>query len=83
MRGALNAVSHESVRQKEFATTLAHVLGRPAFLPAPSFALRTALSGFAQELLASRRVLPVRTQKLGFSYRFSRLEDALRDAVAR
>ncbi len=83
VRGALNAVSPEPVRQKEFATTLAHVLGRPAFLPAPSFALRTALSGFAQELLASRRVLPVRTQKLGFSYRFSRLEDALRDAVAR
>ncbi|MBX7191928.1 MAG: TIGR01777 family oxidoreductase [Sandaracinaceae bacterium] len=83
LRGPVNATAPTPVRQREFAATLARVLGRPAFIPAPSFALRTALSGFAEELLASRRVVPFAAQSAGFSFRFRELEPALRDAAVR
>ena len=81
VRGPLNATAPDPLRQRDFAKTLARVLGRPAFLPAPAFALRTALGAFSEELLASRRVIPDSAEKAGFSFRFTRLEDCLRDAV--
>jgi hypothetical protein len=81
IRGPLNATAPEPVQQREFAATLARVLARPAFLPAPAFALRAALGAFSQELLASRRVLPERALNGGFSFRFPRLEDSLRDLL--
>lgn len=81
LRGPLNATAPSPERQRDFAKVLARVLGRPAFLPAPAFALRAALGAFSEELLASRRVLPESAQKAHFSFRFTRLEDCLRDAV--
>jgi uncharacterized protein (TIGR01777 family) len=81
IRGPLNATAPEPARQRDFAKTLARVLGRPAFLPAPAFALRTALGAFSEELLASRRVVPTAAQNAHFSFRFTRLEDCLRDAL--
>lgn len=78
MDGAYNAVSPAPVRQADFAKTLARVLGRPAFLPAPAFALRAATGGFAAELLASRRLVPARARQAGFGFRHADLEAALR-----
>ncbi|MCB9597688.1 MAG: TIGR01777 family protein [Sandaracinaceae bacterium] len=81
MEGAYNAVSPEPVRQAELTRILAKVLGRPAFLPAPAFALKAALGGFSAELLASRRLLPTRARQAGFGFRHSDLEAALRTIV--
>ena len=69
------------MRQGEFAKTLAEVLHRPAVVPAPAFAIKTVLGGFADELLASRRVVPERTLESGFAYRHTSLEEALREAT--
>lgn len=79
--GPLNATAPEPVRQKEFAKTLGRVLGRPAFLPAPAFALKVVLGGFAVELLSSKRVLPEATQASGYRFRHPELEEALRDLL--
>jgi len=79
--GPLNATAPHPVPQAEFAKTLAHVLHRPAFLPAPAFALRGVLGEFAFELLASRRVLPKKALDLGFTFRFADLEACLADAT--
>ena len=79
--GALNATAPTPVTQAEFAKTLAHVLKRPAFLPAPAFALRGVLGEFAFELLASRRVIPAKALALGFNFRFADLEACLADAT--
>ena len=81
MQGVYNAVAPEPVRQGEFAKTLAEVLHRPAVVPAPAFAIKTVLGGFADELLASRRVVPERTLESGFAYRHTSLEEALREAT--
>lgn len=76
--GALNAVAPEPMRQGEFSRTLGRVLRRPAFLPAPAFALRWLLGGFATELLSSKRVVPEHTLETGFTFRHPTLEPALR-----
>lgn len=81
--GPLNATAPTPVSQAEFAKTLVHVLKRPAFLPAPAFALRAVLGEFAFELLASRRVIPAKALALGFNFRFADLEACLADATAR
>lgn len=79
--GAWNVTSPEPVRQQEFASTLGKVLGRPTLLHTPTFALRLALGGFADEPLLSRRVLPSAPLAAGFTFRFPTLEAALRVLV--
>jgi len=75
--GALNAVSPDPVTQAQFAAALGRALGRPALVPAPAFALRAALGGMADALLASQRALPARALSLGYRFRFPDLAGAL------
>jgi uncharacterized protein (TIGR01777 family) len=81
--GVFNATSPNPVRQKDFAKVLGRVLRRPAFMPAPAFALKIVLGGFSTELLSSKRVLPEATQAAGFKHQFPELEPALRQALGR
>ena len=81
MEGPYNAVAPEPIRQADFAKTLAKVLSRPAFLPAPAFALKAITGGFAAELLSSRRLYPTRARQAGFGFRHADLEAALRRSV--
>jgi len=77
-RGPLNATSPNPVTNAEFSKALGRALGRPSFLPAPAFALRLALGEMADALLLSgQRALPVRATDLGFSFRYSTIDDAL------
>ena len=67
-----------------FTRTLARVLGRPAILHMPSFALRLLAGEMANEaLLASARVEPERLEKDGFRFEDAELEPALRKLLAR
>ncbi len=77
--GPLNLTAPEPVTSRAFAKTLGRVLGRPAFLPAPAFALRLALGEAADEmLLAGQRVLPEALRASGYGFRHAELEEALR-----
>ncbi len=79
LRGPVNAVAPNPVRNVEFTRILARTLHRPAFFPAPSFALRLALGEMAEALLlASQRALPERLSGLGYSFLKPQLEPALR-----
>jgi uncharacterized protein (TIGR01777 family) len=51
--GAINATAPHPVTNAEFTRALGRTLHRPAFLPAPSFALRIALGEMADALLLS------------------------------
>lgn len=77
IEGPLNATAPNPLPQAAFASTLAKVLKRPAFLPAPAFALRSVLGEFAFELLASRRVLPEKALARGFVFRYPQAESCL------
>lgn len=82
-RGPLNATSPSPVTNAEFSKALGRVLKRPGFLPAPAFALRVALGEMADALLLSgQRALPVRATDLGFSFRYSNIDEALAQVLA-
>jgi uncharacterized protein (TIGR01777 family) len=83
MHGPLNAVAPGAVTNAEFTATLARVLRRPTGLPVPAFALRLLFGEMADAtLLASTRVAPAQLQRLGFDFKFSQLEPALRHLLA-
>jgi uncharacterized protein (TIGR01777 family) len=79
IRGPVNLCSPAPVTSGELARTLGAVLGRPAVIPAPSFALRLILGEFADTLLASQRAIPEKLLAAGFVFRFPDLKDALND----
>ena len=79
--GAVNVASPTPVSQAEFARTLGRVVHRPAILPAPAWALRLVLGEFAEEALASQRLVPQALLDADYPYRFTKLEPALRDAL--
>jgi uncharacterized protein len=82
--GAINASAPHPVTNAEFTKALGHALHRPAFLPAPAFALRIALGEMADALLLSgQRAVPAKAERLGFKFRFSRVDDALRAIFGR
>jgi uncharacterized protein (TIGR01777 family) len=82
--GAVNAVSPNPVRQREFATTLGAVLHRPACVPIPAMVMRLALGEMADSaLLASTRVMPKRMMDAGFQFEFPKLTGAFQAMLTR
>lgn len=80
--GAVNATAPSPVRNDEFTKTLGKALHRPAFLPAPAFALKLALGEMADELLlAGAKVIPQKLIQNGFSFQDSNLESALKNIL--
>jgi uncharacterized protein (TIGR01777 family) len=84
LRGPVNVTAPHPVTNHEFTQTLARVLGRPAVLPAPAFAVRLLFGELADEaLLASARVEPGKLLASGYGFRYPQLEDALRHVLGR
>ncbi len=75
--GPVNAVMPDPFRNADFTRQLAHALHRPAFLPAPAFALRMALGQLSSLLLFSSRVVPRTLKEGGYRYRHPSLTSAL------
>lgn len=83
-QGAYNFVAPQSVTNAEFTRTLAKVIGRPAVLPAPKFALRLALGEMADALLlTSCRVVPDRLLLEGYQFMHPTLEICLRSLLGK
>ena len=79
VRGPFNAVCLEPVRNVDFTKAVARVLGRPAMLPVPAFALRGLLGEASHLLLDSARVVPTRARQAGYTFRFPTLRAILDD----
>jgi NAD dependent epimerase/dehydratase family enzyme len=83
VRGAVNVVSPQPVRNAEFTKVLGKIMHRPAFFAAPAFALRLALGEMADGmLLASERVQPAVLEKLGYRFLHPDLAIALKSILA-
>lgn len=68
-RGTYNASAPEPVRNRDFTRALGRAVHRPAFVPAPAFALRIAFGEMANEmLLGGQRVVPRRAEREGFRF---------------
>jgi uncharacterized protein (TIGR01777 family) len=80
--GTLNASAPNPVTNREFSKTLGRVLQRPALFPAPRFAVAAMRGGeLTDAILSSLRVVPRRALDLGYEFRFTELEPALRDLL--
>jgi uncharacterized protein len=83
LRGPVNFCAPNPVTNREFAHTLGRVLGRPASLTTPAFALRLLFGEMADEaLLAGQRMEPGRLARSGFAFAYPQLEAALRHVLA-
>ena len=82
--GPLNGVAPDAVTNQEFTKALGRVLRRPTLIPIPGMALKAVFGEVANDLLlASARIVPERTRSLGYRFRFTDLEDALRHELGR
>jgi uncharacterized protein len=79
--GIYNLTAPQPVTNAVFTETLAQVLRRPAFLRMPAKFLKILLGEMAGLLLESQRVIPERAIKEGFSFSYSELEPALKNAL--
>ena len=78
LRGPVNVVSPQPLRNGDFTQALAKTLHRPAVFPAPAFALRLALGEMADALLlSSQRVQSAQLEKAGYRFLYPNLPDAL------
>ncbi len=80
LSGPVNAVAPDPVRNADFTKILGRVLRRQAVIPVPGFGPRLVFGDEgARELAeASQRVRPDALLTAGHSYRYIRLEPALR-----
>jgi uncharacterized protein (TIGR01777 family) len=79
--GPVNVVGPDPVRNADFTRALARAVHRPALIPVPRFALRIVLGEFANEAVASQRVLPAVLNRAGFRFADPDLDTALRSAL--
>jgi uncharacterized protein (TIGR01777 family) len=76
--GAINATGPNPVTNAEFTKVLGRAMHRPAFMPAPGFALRLALGEMADALvLSGQRAVPAKAERLGFVFSYPRVDQAL------
>ena len=80
VNGAVNLTAPNPVTNAEFASTLARVVKRPAFLPIPPFAPKAILGGELADalLFTGQRVLPAALNASGYQFVHPTLEVALR-----
>ena len=78
IEGPVNVGSPQPLRNKELTRQIAKALKRPAFIPAPAFALRALLGEMADGLLlSSSRILPEALERSGFQFSSPDLQSAL------
>jgi uncharacterized protein len=80
--GPVNATAPNPVTNAEFTRHLAAALHRPAFTPAPAFALKLMFGEMAGLLLDSQRVEPRAALAAGYAFRYPELALALTSLLA-
>jgi len=84
MNGAYNAAVHDNTTNAVFSKTLAKIYGYSVWLPnVPAFLIKLALGEMGQIILTGRRVSSEKIEKTGFKFKFSSLEQALRDCLGK
>ena len=83
LSGVVNLTAPMPARNAEFTKALGRALGRPAFLPAPGFALKLVFGEMAQDLLLEgQKVLPRRLESAGYKFQHPDLDEALADVIS-
>ena len=81
IKGPVNFVAPIPIRQRTFAKFLGRQLGRPAFMPAPSFMIRLIMGELGGYMMYSQKVIPEQLIKHGYKFRFMEIQPALEDLL--
>ena len=80
--GTINSTAPNPVTNREFAQAIGRALGRPASVPVPGFVLDLKFgSEFGKVLRGGQRVLPRRALDLGYQFRYSDIDSALKNLL--
>jgi len=82
LAGPVNVCIPAVPTNKEFTKLIGAAVHRPTVLPAPSFAIKAVIGGFADEVLASTRMVPKKLLADGFVFDDPTTEDVVRSALA-
>lgn len=75
--GVINATSPGAVMQVDFVRSMARILRRPTWFPAPAWLIRLVLGEQSVLLLGSRRVAPARALELGHTFSYPSIDPAI------
>jgi len=79
INGIINAVAPNPVTNQYFTRAFGKILGRPAFMKVPFFALRMLYGEGAEALVSGQEVIPGRLLENGFEFMFPTIGKALMD----
>jgi uncharacterized protein (TIGR01777 family) len=80
--GVVNGSAPNPVTNKEWSKALGRALHRPAVLPIPGLAVEVKFGReFGKVAQGGQRVLPKRTEELGYAFKFPEIDGALRNLV--
>jgi uncharacterized protein len=83
LEGPVNFVAPSPVTMDQFGKALSQVMGRPHWLPVPSFALKIALGEMSMLVLEGQKAIPKKLLNSGFSFQYPELEKALREILSK
>ena len=79
LRGPVNGVAPQAVRNREFVRELGRAIHRPAVIPLPAFVVRAVFGEMGDALLlSSARVTPAKLETAGYHFQHPELPGALR-----
>jgi uncharacterized protein (TIGR01777 family) len=80
--GPVNLTAPHPVTNGELSRAIGHVLGRPAVLPVPGFAVKLLYGEMAEIVISGQRALPARLSELGYAFRHTEVQAALADVLS-
>ena len=81
LQGAINLTAPNPVNNYQFTNALASTLNRPCFLSTPAWLLKTLLGEMSDLLLFGQNVVPDKLTNSGFSFKYSKVEEALTNLI--
>ncbi|MDK1476768.1 TIGR01777 family oxidoreductase [Streptomyces sp. 549] len=81
LSGPVNLTAPDPVRNREVTAAMGRVLRRPTIAAVPAPVLKVALGEFAQDVLGSQRVVPLRLLESGFRFAFPKINESIRAAL--
>jgi uncharacterized protein (TIGR01777 family) len=80
--GVVNGTAPNPVTNKEWSKALGRALHRPAVLPIPGLAVEVKFGReFGKVAQGGQKVLPKRTEELGYAFKYPEIDAALRNLV--
>ncbi|WNF36732.1 TIGR01777 family oxidoreductase [Bacillaceae bacterium IKA-2] len=81
INGPINITAPNPERMENFGKTLATVLNKPHWLPAPSLALKLLLGEMSMLILKGQKAIPKKAENSGYHFQYPELDAALKNLL--